>query len=147
MRKTLCARLLILSTAASICAQEKRAQPRPAPDNITGSYRVRNRTTPNTMEALLLPDGKIKFQLSAYWISNAEIGNANTGEAKGVAPLQNNVAVFEDGDGKRRIKMRFTGNKIIVTQKEEEFACGFEFNVTADGTYLKQDSRKPKLDF
>lgn len=147
MRKLKCVMLLIIAAATLSHAQGARTKSRPAQSNVTGSYRVRHRTTPNTLDVLLLPDGKIKFQLSAYWIGNVKIRGANTGEAKGVALLQNGVAVFEDVDGKCRIRMRFTRNKVIVTQQEEDFACGFGFNVTADGTYLKQNSRTPKFDF
>lgn len=147
MRTWMCAALLTLAAATLIHAQGARTKSGAPQSNVTGSYRVRHRRVPNTLDVLQLPDGKIKFQLYAYWAGNAEIGNVNTGEAKGVVPLQNNVAVFEDADGKCKIRMKFTGNKIIVTQEEEELACGFGFNVTADGTYLKLNSRKPKFDF
>ena len=38
--------------------------------------------------------------------------------------------------------MKFKGGKLLVTQ---ESSCGFGMNVTADGTYRKVSTRKPKF--
>lgn len=66
---------------------------------------------------------------------------ANTGDAHGIAHIEGDTAVFEPrGVGPCRITMKFERTKLVVDQ---DGACGFGLNVTADGTYTKKNRRKP----
>jgi hypothetical protein len=68
-------------------------------------------------------------------------GTANTGEAHGIARIEGDTALFEPrGLGRCRITMKFVRAKLVVDQ---DGACGFGLNVTADGTYTKKNRRKP----
>jgi hypothetical protein len=68
-------------------------------------------------------------------------GTANTGDARGIARIEGDTAFFEPrGVGKCRITMKFERSKLVVDQ---DGACGFGLNVTADGTYTKKNRRKP----
>ena len=70
---------------------------------------------------------------------------ANTGEGHGVASLEGDTAKFKpDGaEDDCAITLKFSRDKLVVTQTG---TCGFGFNVTAEGTYKKVSSRKPKFD-
>ena len=57
-----------------------------------------------------MPGGKIKFQLIALWVSANNPDNIHNGELRGVVPLENGVAVFEDGNC--RVTMKFASNKV-----------------------------------
>lgn len=70
-------------------------------------------------------------------------GTANTGEARGIAHIEEDTAIFEPG-GMRgcRITMRFGRPRLDVTQDGE---CGFGLNVTAEGAYRKKSRNKPRF--
>lgn len=111
--------------------------------NITGSYRYRSSSAENSLDARLLPRGRVKIYLYASWIGNAATGNVRNGEVRATLPLRNNVAVY--AAGQCRITIRFAGRRAFVTQNEND--CDFGLNVSAEGTYSKRASRTPKFDF
>lgn len=110
---------------------------------ITGSYRHRSRSAENSLDAMLLPGGRVKIYLYASWIGNAAMGNVRNGEVRATLPLRNNVAVYESG--RCRITIRFTKSRAFVTQNEAD--CDFGLNVSAEGSYRKRNGRAPKFDF
>ncbi|HYY55778.1 MAG TPA: hypothetical protein VE842_00530 [Pyrinomonadaceae bacterium] len=113
---------------------------------ITGHYSTRSPSAENSLDALLLPDGKVKIYLYASWIGSVATGNVNTGEIRAILPLVNRrTALYESGQC--RITIRFAGNKAIVRQSVPIGDCGFGLNVSADGTYKKRNSRRPKFNF
>jgi len=116
-----------------------------APLNVTGHYRLRQEEFHNRLDVLQLPGGKIKFQLVALWVSHNNPENIHNGELRGELTLRNGVATFSDGNC--RVTMKFSANKVVVTEGEEIDDCGFGANVTAAGSYRKIDSKKPKFDF
>ena len=69
---------------------------------------------------------------------------ANMGEGNGTAKIEGDTAIFKpDGaEEECRIAMKFTGSKLVVTQTG---ICGFGHNVSAEGTYKKSSSNKPKF--
>ncbi len=87
---------------------------------------------------------KVEFD-GAYEYTSAAGPTANTGEGHGIAFIDGDTATFkpEGAEDECRITMKFTRGKMIVTQESN---CGFGHNVTADGTYRKTSSRKPKFD-
>ena len=137
---------LLFSVARPIQARSRRAPKASSARGVTGQYRLRNRTTENTLDVLLLPGGKVKIYLYASWIGSAATGNVNTGEIKAVIPLRNGTALYESGECK--ITIRFVGRRrAIVEQVEKNGDCGFGLNVSAQGIYQKRSSRAPKFDF
>jgi hypothetical protein len=116
-----------------------------APFKVTGSYRSRSRSAPNSMEVLQLPDGKIKFHILALWVSSYNRENVHNGELQGVIDLNDNTAIYNEE--RCKITIRFTRTSAIVKHDYEAGDCDFGANVIASGTYRKVDSRKPKFDF
>ena len=73
----------------------------------------------------------------------------NSGQADGVANIEGIDATFSpevDGaENKCKFTMKFTGGKMIVNQLGTDADCGFGMGVSADGTYTKTSSAKPKF--
>jgi len=70
---------------------------------------------------------------------------ANEGEGSGIATIEGDTATFkpEGAEEECRITLKFTGGKLVVTQTG---ICGFGHNVSAEGTYRKVSSKKPKFE-
>ncbi|PYK29375.1 MAG: hypothetical protein DME57_10540, partial [Verrucomicrobia bacterium] len=70
---------------------------------------------------------------------------ANTGEGRGTARIEGDTAIFkpEGAEDGCKITLKFAAGKLVVTQ---EGICGFGHNVSAEGTYKKVSSAKPKFD-
>ena len=115
------------------------------PRNVTGQYRFRQAEFRNRLDVKQLPGGRIKFQLVALWVSHNYPENIHNGELHGVVKLDKGVAFYDSEDC--TITMRFTLNKVVVTESSANPPCGFGVNVTATGSYRKIDSRNPKFDF
>ncbi len=127
-----------------LCAQPLTSQT-PSPEEpsktVTGHYRLRHPETPNSLEVLQLPAGKIQFHLLALWVNNRE--NVHNGELEGVIQLKSNTATYETEGCK--VTIRFFSTTAIVTQDSKIGDCDFGANVTASGIYRKLNSRKPKF--
>jgi hypothetical protein len=70
---------------------------------------------------------------------------ANEGQGSGIAQIVGDTAIFKpDGaEGDCKITLKFAGGKLVVTQTG---SCGFGLNVSANGTYKRVSSTKPKFD-
>jgi hypothetical protein len=70
---------------------------------------------------------------------------ANEGEGSGIATIEGDTAIFkpEGAEEECQITLKFTGSKLVVTQTG---ICGFGHNVSAEGTYKKVSSKKPKFE-
>lgn len=83
---------------------------------------------------------RLQVEFSGTYESGA---TANTGEARGIARIEGDTAVFEPKDlGECRITMTFERAKLLVDQHS---GCGFGLNVSADGTYTRKSRRKPRF--
>jgi len=70
---------------------------------------------------------------------------ANEGQGSGIARIVGDTVIFKP-DGVQddcKITLKFAGGKLVVTQTG---SCGFGLNVSADGTYKRVSSTKPKFD-
>jgi hypothetical protein len=134
---------LIMAAAFQIVQAQGGTKSRPSTESVTGSYRFRSPSAENSLDAQLLPGGKVKIYLYASWIGSAALGNVHNGELRETLVLKNNVAVYESGQC--RITIRFSRLQAVVTQNEND--CGFGLNVSAGGRYRKRSSRRPKFDF
>lgn len=108
----------------------------------TGNYATRNGSD---LDAQLLPDGSIKFHLTAIWKSPVNREVIHFGEIQSVVPMKDNFAIYEKGQCK--IVMEFLPSKVNVLQTGSDADCGFGANVNAAGTYRKRNSRVPAFDF
>jgi hypothetical protein len=99
---------------------------------------------------LALGKGKLKmaFDLIYPFVDGVGELEANSGQVDGVATIEADTAMFVSGDnGECRIKIKFVKPGFIkVDQLGDSSGCGFGLNVSADGTYKKVSSAKPKFD-
>jgi hypothetical protein len=89
---------------------------------------------------------RLRVQFSGvYEYKNAYGPTANVGEGVGVATIEGDTAIFkpEGAEEECQIILKFTGAKLVVKQTG---ICGFGHNVTAEGTYKKVSSKKPKFE-
>jgi hypothetical protein len=70
---------------------------------------------------------------------------ANEGQGSGVAAIEGDTALFrpEGAEEECQITLRFSNGKLLVTQVG---LCGFGHNVSAEGTYKRVSSKKPKFE-
>jgi hypothetical protein len=134
---------LLVVFAASICTAQAQSTAKSVA-SVTGQYRLTKEEFRNRLEVQQLAGGKIKFHLLALWVSHNNPDNIHNGELQGIAKLEKGVAIY-DQDG-CKIKIEFFPHRAHVTQLEDS-GCGFGANVTAEGTYRKLNSKKPKFDF
>ena len=110
---------------------------------VNGTWKYRQ----NEFKIWALGDQKLQLEFLGIWEHKTGNGEptANTGEGSGIVRIEGDTAIFKpDGaEDECKITLKFTGGKLIVTQNG---ICGFGFNVTAEGTYKKVSSRKPKFD-
>ena len=93
---------------------------------------------------------RVEMELTYPFVAaNGEL-SANVGEASGEAVIEGDTAVFAPNDAavydktcKIRLKFARPGTLIVTT--ENNLDCGFGHNVSADGTYKKWSSAKPKF--
>jgi hypothetical protein len=138
MRKLLLLSLLIVSLVV--------AQAAPPGDvtaaQVNGTWKLRN----NEFKTWALGQQRLQIEFFGTFEQNSASGpTANTGEGSGIAHIEGDTAIFKpDGaEDECKITLKFTGGKLVVTQTG---ICGFGFNVTAEGTYKKVSSKKPKFE-
>ena len=109
---------------------------------VNGTWRYRK----NEFKIWALGEQKLQIEFSGVFeYKNAYGPTANTGEGSGIARIEGDTAIFKpDGaEEECKITLKFTGGQLVATQTG---ICGFGFNVTAEGTYKKVSSNKPKFD-
>ncbi|HEX8568134.1 MAG TPA: hypothetical protein VF648_21015 [Pyrinomonadaceae bacterium] len=110
----------------------------------TGTYKYKAGGANNQISIQEIEGNKLRVELYASYEYKTASGllNANVGEAKGVARLAGDTAVFVPDDAAScEISLRFSGNKLIVKAKNEIESCGFGLNVSAEGTYTKTSGK------
>ncbi|HYS95828.1 MAG TPA: hypothetical protein VEL08_04800, partial [Chthoniobacterales bacterium] len=87
---------------------------------------------------------QIEFS-GTYEYQSPQGPTANEGQGSGIARIEGDTAVFkpEGAEDECKITLKFTRGKLVVTQTG---TCGFGNNVSAEGTYKKVSSNKPKFD-
>jgi len=87
---------------------------------------------------------QIEFS-GTYEYQSPQGPTANEGQGSGIARIEGDTAIFkpEGAEDECKITLKFTRGKLVVTQTG---TCGFGNNVSAEGTYKKVSSNKPKFD-
>lgn len=120
---------------------------------VTGTFRSyfkgKFKGSSNEIQILALGKGKLKvrFDLIYPFVDGNGDLNANMGQAEGEAEIVGDTATYtnaEYGDCKITFKFVKVGT-IRVSQESDGSGCGFGFNVSANGTYKKVSSAKPKF--
>ena len=109
---------------------------------VNGTWKLRN----NEFKIWALGEQKLQIEFFGTFEHNSAHGpTANTGEGSGIARIEGDTAIFkpEGAEDDCKITLNFRAGKLVVTQAG---ICGFGFNVTAEGTYKKVSSAKPKFD-
>ena len=136
--------------AGGASAQKTRASVSAA--EVNGTYKMNFRgkfaSFSNEVKLLALGRGRVRVAMDLvypYTLRNGE-PMVNMGTLDGEASIDADVAVYKsEGTDQCTITIRFVRpGTIEITQSES--VCGFGHNVTADGTYKKISSRKPRFD-
>jgi hypothetical protein len=140
----------------STLAAAQRSRPSVSAAEVTGTFKHafggKFKGSSSDIKILSIGKGKLRvtFDLTYPFVDGTGELSANVGQADGEAAIAADTAIFtssEYGEGECRIKIRFVKPGIIsVSQEGESTGCGFGFNVSADGTYRKTSSKKPKFD-
>lgn len=142
--------LIIFSVASAANAQNRKSV---SGREVTGTFRSyftgKFKGSYNEIKIQALGKGnlKVSFELTYPYVVNGE-PSANLGSNTGTAIIEGDTAVFKDDEfGQCTIRLRFTKpGTLVVTQNGNDVECGFGRNVTADGTYKKTSSAKPKFE-
>jgi hypothetical protein len=101
-----------------------------------------------SFKILALGKRRLKVQFEGEYLYRLADGTqmAHTGIGDGIAMIEGNEATFkpEGAEDGCEIRMKFLKGKLEVKQ---EGICGFGHNVSAEGTYRRISSRKPKFGF
>jgi hypothetical protein len=120
----------------------------------TGTYRMNFRgkfaRLSNDMKIQALGGGKLRVAFDLiypYKLRNGET-TVNMGGMDTEATIVGDTAVIEPEEfGSCRITIKFVRpGTVRVTQEGSSADCGFGHNVTAEGTYRKVSSAKPKFE-
>ena len=121
---------------------------------VNGTFRMnfkgRYRANSNEIKILALGCGQLRIAMDLtypYTMQNGE-QMANVGQLDGEAAIDGDTAIYSSREfGRCEITIKFVRpGTIKVSQDGSDAACGFGNNVTADGTYRKVSSRKPKFE-
>ena len=112
---------------------------------FTGKYK----DSYNEVKILSIGRGELRvsFELVYPYVDGMGEMSANMGEAEGTATIEGDTAVYSSDEfGQCQITIKFVKPaEIEITQEGSDSDCGFGHNVTADGTYKKTSSVKPKF--
>lgn len=144
--------LVVFSSGASeIFAQRKAI----SGAEVTGTFRsyFKGKYRGSYNEILIQALGRNKLRIEMELVYPYEVNGeltAHLGAASGEAIVTGDTAVFMPATGVEadepcRITLKFTTPGTLIVTTEHNLNCGFGFNVTADGTYRKTSSAKPKF--
>jgi hypothetical protein len=144
--------LVCLSPRSETFSQRKAV----SESEVTGTFRsyFKGKARRSYNEILIQPLGnnKIRIEMELVYPYVAKGAMANFGTATGHAVINGDTAVFIPNDAITRddsesckITLRFTRPGTLVVTTENSLACGFGFNVSADGRYRKTSGAKPQF--
>jgi hypothetical protein len=121
---------------------------------VTGTFRMnfkgKFKDFANEIKIASIGNGKVKvgFELVYPHFDGEGNPSPNMGTGGGTAKISGDTAIYENNEfGPCKITIKFVkAGTIKVTQEGSDADCGFGHNVTAEGTYKKISSKKPKFD-
>lgn len=142
---------LFVMSAADASAQRAAVSGKEVTGTFKYEFTGKYKGSWNEIQIQALGNNKVKigFDLTyPYTMANGDL-MANVGNAVGEADIVGDEAVFTQSEGGTcSIRVKFVKPGVIkVTQEQAEAGCGFGLNVSAEGTYKKVSSTKPKFDY
>lgn len=138
---------LLFISAEGTSAQSRKAV---SAAEVTGTFRsyygVKLKRSYDEIKIQSIGRGKLKisFDLIYPHLDSAGEMMANVGSTEGEASISGDTAIFtDDSYGECKITIKFV--KPGTIKASQDGGCGFGANVTADGTYKKISSAKPKF--
>jgi hypothetical protein len=138
----------------SFATAAQRSRPSVSAAEVTGTFRKnfagKFKTSSSDIKILALGGGKLRVAMDLiypYTLRNGEM-MANMGTLDDEATIDGDTAVFTSAEiGKCTITIKFVRpGTIKVSQEGTDAGCGFGHNVSADGTYKKVSSKRPKFE-
>ena len=143
---------IILAGLCAVNAGAQAARSSVAASEVNGTFRSyftgKYKGSFNEIKILALGRGKLKIALDLTYPFTDGHGDlsANLGQLTGIAAISGDTAVYASEEfGSCRITIRFVRLGTIRVSQDGGSECGFGHNVTADGTYKKVSSAKPKF--
>ena len=102
----------------------------------------------NEIKILSTGRGKLKISMDLTYPHTDGRGEltANMGQLEGTANISGDTAVYTSEEyGSCKITIKFVKAGTIRVDQESGSECGFGHNVTADGTYRKVSSVRPRI--
>lgn len=130
---------LCLATAATVQAGSEKSV---TATQVNGTWKTKS----GEFKIWALGKQRLQVEFSGVYEYKTSHGpTANVGEGSGIASIEGDTATFkpEGAEEECQITLKFTGGKLVVTQNG---ICGFGHNVSAEGTYKKVSSKKPKFE-
>jgi len=127
--------------AASIATSHADSDKNVTAAQVNGTWKTKG----GEFKICALGKQRLQVEFSGVYEYKTQHGpTANEGEGSGVATIEGDTAIFkpEGAEEECQITLKFTGGKLVVTQTG---ICGFGHNVSAEGTYKKVSSKKPKF--
>ena len=134
--------LCLCTLFVRLTAPSAQAQTSVTAAQVNGTWEAKG----GEFKILALGHQTLRVEFSGTHAYNSPMGpTANTGEGHGVASIEGATALFKpDGaEDECIITLKFSRGKLTVTQTG---VCGFGAGVTAEGTYQKISSHKPRFD-
>jgi len=135
-------RVLLVIAFSLISAITVSAQNDVTAKQVNGTWKYKQ----NEFKIWALGEQKLQIEFSGVFeYKNAYGPTANVGQGSGIAKIEGDTAIFkpENAEDECKITLKFIHGKLVVTQTG---ICGFGFNVSAENTYKKVSSSKPKFD-
>lgn len=140
---------LFFASTENVAAQRKAVSGKEVTGTFRYAYTGKYKGSFSEITIQALGGGKLKigFDLVYPYTDGTGELNANVGQAVGTATIKGDTAIYETTEnGNCKIVIKFVSPGLIkVTELENRADCGFGFNVSANGTYKKFSSRKPKF--
>lgn len=153
MRRAIPILLLVVvhAVAADVFAQRNAVSGAEVTGTFRSYFKGKYRGSYNEILIQALGRNKLKIQMELVYPYevNGEL-SANVGTASGEAVITGDTAVFvpeysREENQECKITLRFTKPGTLIVSTEHNLGCGFGLNVSADGTYRKTSSAKPKF--
>ena len=145
---------VLVLTFVSIGANAQKGRASVSAAEVTGTFQMnftgRFRKSTNDIKIASIGRGKIRVAMDLIYPYRLPNGDdmANTGQLDETFTIKGDTATYESQKfSPCVITIRFVrAGTIKVTQNGLDSDCGFGHNVSADGTYRKTSSRKPKFE-